>query len=57
MIEKHSEGQVTTTQIHPLKEQASLEELARLLGSDTLTRAALENASEMRKQALAYKAE
>ena len=48
---------MTTTQIHPLKEQASLEELARLLGSDTLTRAALENASEMRKQALAYKAE
>lgn len=57
LIEKNSQGNVTTTEISELGEQQSLEELARLLGSDTLTEAALENAAEMRRQAVQYKAE
>ena len=39
------------------EQEESLGELARLLGSDTLTPAALSNAKEMRLQAAAHKTE
>ncbi len=55
VIEKSSVDNNTITDIHELEEGDSLRELARLLGSDTLTEAALENAKEMRAQAMAYK--
>jgi DNA repair ATPase RecN len=38
-----------------MDQMESLSELARLLGSDTLTDAALANAEEMRAQACDYK--
>ena len=52
VIEKSSDGVSTVTDIRPLEEEESLGELARLLGSDELTEAALTNAREMRRQAL-----
>lgn len=55
VIEKSSDGGNTITDIRPLPEEESLGELARLLGSDTLTEAALSNAREMRRQATAHK--
>ncbi len=54
-IAKHSENGNTVTQITSLKEEQSLAELARLLGSDSLSEEALANAARMRGQALAYK--
>lgn len=54
-IEKSSTGDNTITDIRPLAEKESLHELARLLGSDTTTEAALSNAREMRSLALAHK--
>ena len=48
-IEKQVEGTKTTTQIHPLDEEASIRELARLLGGAQITGAVLENAREMKK--------
>ena len=50
-IEKQVEGTKTTTQIHPLDEEASIRELARLLGGAQITDAVLENAREMKKLA------
>lgn len=55
VIEKSSTDNNTITDIHCMGEEEGLSELARLLGSDSLTEAALENAREMRNQALAYK--
>lgn len=59
MIEKNSTGNgesvSTVTDIRPLADEESMEELARLLGSDNLSEAALSNACEMRKQACEYK--
>lgn len=55
-IAKSATDKGTVTQITKLGEQESLEELARLLGSDALTQAALDNAKEMRAQALQQKA-
>lgn len=55
VIEKDTDGSSTATAIRKLEEEASLGELARLLGSDTLTAAALSNAKEMRIQAMAQK--
>ncbi len=55
VIEKDTDGSSTVTAIRSLSEEDSLGELARLLGSDTLTPAALSNAKEMRLQALAQK--
>lgn len=55
VIEKSSTDDSTITDIHQVEEEESLAELARLLGSDALTEAALENAREMRSQAVAYK--
>ena len=54
-IEKSSTGDNTITDILELGEEESLGELARLLGSDTLTEAALSNAREMREQAAEHK--
>ncbi|MCR4895254.1 MAG: DNA repair protein RecN [Lachnospiraceae bacterium] len=51
IIEKTSEGGSTSTGVHPASEEESLAELARLLGADTITEAALENAREMKMQA------
>lgn len=55
VIEKSSTDDSTITDIHSLGGEESLGEMARLLGSDTLTEAALSNAREMRSQALAQK--
>ena len=55
LIEKNADGGSTMTEIREIEEQTQLEELARLLGSDNLSEAAVSNAKEMRKQALAQK--
>lgn len=55
VIEKSSTEDNTITDIRCLEEEESLSELARLLGSDTPTEAALSNAREMRAQAVAHK--
>lgn len=54
-IYKSSSDASTITDINVLNDEESLAELARLLGSDTLTEAALSNAKEMRGLAVAYK--
>lgn len=56
VIEKSSTLDNTITDIRVLEEEAAYKELARLLGSDELTEAALTNAREMRGQALEHKA-
>ena len=55
VIEKSSTEDNTITDIRALEPEESLGELARLLGSDALTEAALTNAREMRSQALEHK--
>lgn len=55
VIEKSSTEDNTITDIRRMDEEESLGELARLLGSDTLTEAALSNAREMRGQAHSHK--
>lgn len=55
VIEKDTDGQNTVTEIRQLREEEALGELARLLGSDGLSQAALSNAKEMRTQALSQK--
>ncbi len=55
VIEKSSRSDNTITDIRVLEEEESLGELARLLGSDALTDAALSNAREMRVQAVGHK--
>ncbi len=55
VIEKSSTGENTITDIRPVEGEESLGELARLLGSDALTEAALSNAREMRAQAMEHK--
>lgn len=55
VIEKNSSDHNTITDIRHIESEESLKELARLLGSDTLTEAALTNAREMRNQAYLYK--
>lgn len=57
LIEKSAEEGSTITQICAIDKQAQLEELARLLGSDSLTEAAISNAKELREQALTQKSE
>ena len=47
-IEKKQKGNQTRTDISILEEDESIRELARLLGSDLLTKAALSNAREMK---------
>ncbi len=55
VIEKSSTEDNTITDIRILEGEDSLAELARLLGSDSLTEAALSNAREMRAQAEKHK--
>lgn len=55
VIEKSSTDEQTITDIRPVTGEEELAELARLLGSDSLTQAALSNAQEMRRQALDHK--
>lgn len=55
VIEKSSTDASTITDIRCMDEDESLAELARLLGSDALTEAALSNAREMKAQAKAHK--
>lgn len=55
LIEKSSTDNHTVTDIYSLEEEQSLGELARLLGSDVLSGAALSNAREMKEQAEQYK--
>ncbi len=54
-IEKSATTDHTITDTRILEEEETLAELARLLGSDTLSHAALLNAQEMRDQAAKYK--
>jgi DNA repair protein RecN (Recombination protein N) len=54
-IEKSAAQDNTITDIRILDEEESLREMARLLGSDTLTEAALTNARDMKAQAEKYK--
>lgn len=55
VIEKNTKSDNTITDIRAIEGEESLGELARLLGSDALTEAALSNAREMRSQAVKYK--
>ena len=55
VIEKSSTDDMTITDIRKVADEESLAELARLLGSDALTEAALSNAKEMKEQANAFK--
>lgn len=55
VIEKSSTDERTITDIRQIDGEEELAELARLLGSDALTQAALSNARELREQALAQK--
>lgn len=50
-IEKSSSGDNTITDIRALEEEEGMQELARLLGGDELSQAAISNAGEMRAQA------
>lgn len=54
-IEKHQEGTETITEIHPLKGDASIRELARLLGGAEITDRVFENAKEMKELAQVHK--
>ncbi len=54
-IEKSSAGDNTITDIRALEEEEGLQELARLLGGDGLSEAAMSNAREMRAQAQEHK--
>lgn len=54
-IEKHLENNEMITQIHTLTGEASIHELARLLGGARITEAVLENAREMKELALVHK--
>lgn len=54
-IEKHQRGNETITEIHPLEGQASVRELARLLGGAEITDAVFKNAGEMKELAQVHK--
>ena len=51
LIEKENDGSSTSTNIRRLSSQGVTEELARLLGTDSLSQAALSNAKELMRQA------
>ena len=55
VIEKKVEGMDTRTQIRRLDGEASIQELARILGGAKITDAVLENAREMKELAQAAK--
>jgi DNA repair protein RecN (Recombination protein N) len=47
IIEKQTDGQTTRTGIRQLKEQQSIEEIARILGGAEITKTVLDSAKEM----------
>lgn len=51
LIEKTTDKEKTTTTIREVKEEESTKELARLLGSETITETALSNARELKEMA------
>ncbi len=51
LIEKAVNDGRTVTDIHLLTEEGSVNELARMLGSDVITEASLENAKDLKKKA------
>lgn len=55
LIEKHAENNVTKTDIFPLNEEESVQELARILGGAQITEAVIENAREMKMLASSLK--
>lgn len=55
VIEKQTDGKHTTTSIRLLSKEGETEELARLLGADALSEAALFNAREMKSEAAKIK--
>lgn len=55
VIEKSSTDERTLTDIRQVSGEEELAELARLLGSDALTQAALSNARDLRQQAVSQK--
>ncbi len=55
LIEKNVQGQMTTTGIRRLKTAEEVEELARMLGGVEITDKVLENARDMKNQALGLK--
>lgn len=55
VIEKSSNDETTLTDIRMMEEEESLGELARLLGGDALSQAALSNAKEMKEMAARHK--
>ena len=54
-IEKHTRGNDTITEIHPLEGEESVRELARILGGAEITDAVLQNAREMKELAQVHK--
>lgn len=54
-IEKHQNANETKTEIHQLKGDESIRELARLLGGAEITQAVFDNAKEMKELARTYK--
>lgn len=57
LIEKSTDGSSTATDVRLLTEEETTRELARLLGGDSVSEAAITNALEMRKQAHSQKEE
>ena len=55
LIEKSVQGQMTMTGIRRLKDTEQIEELARMLGGVEITEKVLENARDMKNQAMALK--
>ncbi|MBD5465989.1 MAG: DNA repair protein RecN, partial [Lachnospiraceae bacterium] len=51
LIEKSREEKKAVTRIRPLNQEEMLREIARLLGTDDITEAGLNNAVEMKKMA------
>ena len=54
LIEKSVEHASTVSRIHPLRDEESIEELARMLGGVEITDTVLENAREMKRLAEKY---
>jgi len=51
LIEKHSEGDTTTTEVFPLEQEDSVREVARMMGGSNITEATLAAAKELMKRA------
>lgn len=51
LIEKHSEGDTTMTEVFPLEQKDSVREVARMMGGSNITEATLAAAKELMKRA------